>query len=81
MKKELEEVAQIFNMQTQFLRNDDQFKLLKNKIALVVQEIKFQQPYFSAAGFMEVNYAIFLYIFSGAASFVAAYYQLSNKWK
>ncbi|KAJ8951523.1 hypothetical protein NQ318_000220 [Aromia moschata] len=51
-------------------------KVLRGKILLLIKQLEFRRPYFSAAGFFEVNYGMFMYIFSGITSFVVVYVQL-----
>ncbi|KAJ8968891.1 hypothetical protein NQ314_002053 [Rhamnusium bicolor] len=60
---------------------DPYSKLLKEKLVLLIKQLEFRKPYFSAAGFFEVNYGMFMYIFAGITSFVVVYVQLQIKFK
>lgn len=59
--------------------DDSRYKILKQKLILLIKQLEFRKPYFSAAGFYEVNYGMFMYIFGGVTSFVVVYLQLQNK--
>lgn len=55
-----------------------QLLFIKEKLLLLIGQLEFYKPYFTAAGYFEVNYTMLLYIFNGVTSFVVVYIQLTN---
>ncbi|KAJ8912250.1 hypothetical protein NQ315_003353 [Exocentrus adspersus] len=55
------------------------YKIMREKLVVLIKQLEYRKPYFSAAGFYEVNYCMFVYIFGGVTSFVVVYLQLQQK--